>query len=196
MKVAARSACTTVRSREIRPWTRGAGQLNPFSHSKEEIMPDIAWGKKVSPAFKARVIKISNNLGCDPSHLMSAMAFETGETFSPSIRNKASGATGLIQFMRTTAKGLGTTTDDLAAMTAVDQLDFVEKYLKPFKGKMATVADVYMTILFPKAVGKPAAFVLFAKPSKAYEQNKGLDANKDGSVTKDEAAVKVHAKLV
>jgi len=160
------------------------------------MMPEIAWGKKVSSAFKAKVLTISSNLGCDPSHLMSAMAFETGETFSPSIRNKASGATGLIQFMRTTAKGLGTTTDDLAAMTAVDQLDFVEKYLKPFKNKMSTVSDVYMTILFPKAVGKPAAFVLFKKPTKAYVQNVGLDANKDGQVTKDEAAAKVQAKLI
>lgn len=161
-------------------------------------MPAIAWGKspKITPAFKAKVIAISGTLGCDPSHLMSAMAFETGETFSPSIKNPLSGATGLIQFMPSTAKGLGTTTAALAAMTAVQQLSFVEKYLKPFKGKMKTLSDVYMTILFPKAVGKPAAFVLFKKPSKTYTQNKGLDANGDGAVTKDEAAAKVHAKLV
>jgi hypothetical protein len=159
-------------------------------------MPEIAWGKKVSGAFKARVIQIASDLGCDPSHLMSAMAFETGETFSPAIRNKASGATGLIQFMPKTAKSLGTTTDDLAAMSAVGQLDFVEKYLDPFKGKMSMLSDVYMTILFPKAVGKPEAFVLFKSPSTAFEQNKGLDANKDGQVTKAEAAAKVQAKLM
>ena len=159
-------------------------------------MPEIAWGKKVSSAFKSKVIGISGGLGCDPSHLMSAMAFETGESFSPSIKNKVSGATGLIQFMPKTAKSLGTTTDDLAAMSAVDQLDFVEKYLEPFKNKMSMVSDVYMTILFPKAVGRPEAFVLFRSPSKAYEQNKGLDANKDGEVTKGEAAAKVQAKLV
>ena len=159
-------------------------------------MPEIAWGKKVSGAFKSKVIQISSDLACDPSHLMSAMAFETGETFSPSIRNRQSGATGLIQFMPRTARGLGTTTDDLAAMTDVEQLDFVEKYLSPFKSKMSMLSDVYMTILFPKAVGKAEAFVLFAEPSTAYAQNKGLDANKDGQVTKGEAAVKVQAKLV
>jgi hypothetical protein len=107
-------------------------------------MPEIAWGKKVSTAFKSKVISISENLGCDPSHLMAAMAFETGETFSPSIKNKQSGATGLIQFMPKTAKGLGTTTSELAEMTVVDQLDFVAKYLKPFKNKMQTVSDVYI----------------------------------------------------
>lgn len=159
-------------------------------------MPEIAWGKKVSGPFKSKVIQISSDLGCDPSHLMSAMAFETGETFSPSIQNKVSKATGLIQFMPKTAVGLGTTIAQLAQMSAVDQLDFVKKYLSPFKNKMGMLSDVYMTILFPKAVGKAEAFVLFAQPSVAYAQNKGLDANKDGQVTKGEAAVKVQAKLV
>jgi len=158
-------------------------------------MVDIAWGKRVSPEFKSKVIDIASELGCDPSHLMAAMAFETGESFSPSVKNKASGATGLIQFMPATAKGLGTTTDSLAQMTAEDQLDFVRKHLLPFKGKMKTVSDVYMTILLPTAVGKPEAHVLFKQPSKAYDQNKGLDANKDGEITKGEAAAKVQTKL-
>ena len=49
----------------------------------------------------------------------------------------------------------------------------------------------------PAAVGKPDDFVLFGKGAiegytgKAYEQNKGLDANNDGSVTKAEASAKV-----
>src|SRR4051812_22538426 len=137
--------------------------------------PQIAWGKKVEAPFKTKVLKISTNLRCDPSHLMAAMAFETGETFSPSIKNPRSSATGLIQFMSTTAKGLGTTTAKLAAMTAVAQLDFVALYLKPFKGKMHTLSDVYMTILFPSAVGKAESSVLFKAPSARYKKNKGLD---------------------
>ena len=159
-------------------------------------MVEIAWGARVSAAFKRKVISISEGLGCDPSHLMSAMAFETGERFTPDVRNKVSGATGLIQFMPATAQALGTTTDKLAAMTAEDQLDYVEKYLKPYKNRMVTLSDVYMTILWPKAVGKAEAFVLFAKPTKAYTQNAGLDANKDGEITKAEAAAKVNAKMI
>jgi hypothetical protein len=158
-------------------------------------MPDIAWGKTVSAPFKAKVIDISAGLGCDPSHLMAAMAFETGERFMPDVRNPVSGATGLIQFMPRTAIGLGTTTDALARMTAVGQLDVVRQYLSPYKGKMNTVSDVYMTILWPKAVGKPEAFVLFAAPSAAYRQNAALDVNKDNEVTKGEAASKVQKKL-
>jgi hypothetical protein len=159
-------------------------------------MPEIAWGKKVSTDFKAKVIVISSDLGCDPSHLMSAMAFETGERFTPDVRNPASGATGLIQFMPSTARALGTTTAKLAAMTAVAQLDFVKSYLAPFRNRMNMLSDVYMTILFPRAVGKAEAFVLFRDGTIAYRQNKPLDANKDGQITKGEAAAKVYAKLV
>jgi hypothetical protein len=158
-------------------------------------MPEIAWGRVVGPQFKSKVIAICRGLGCDPSHLMSSMAFETGETFAPDKVNRLSGATGLIQFMPSVAKSLGTTTDELADMTAIDQLDFVEKYFQPYRGRMTTVSDVYMAILWPKAIGKPEAAILFQSPSKTYDQNKGLDVNNDGQVTKGEAAAKVFQKL-
>jgi hypothetical protein len=159
-------------------------------------MPRIAWGAKVSVAFKAKVIKISNNLGIDPNYLMAAIAFESGETFSASVKNAASGATGLIQFMPSTATSLGTSTSALAAMTPEDQLDYVEKYFAAYKNKLNSLEDVYMAILWPAAIGQPDSFVLFSKPSAAYNQNSGLDADNDGNVTKAEAAAKVRDKLV
>ena len=126
---------------------------------------------------------------------MAVMAFETGRTFSPKVKNPSSSATGLIQFMADTAVGLGTTTAKLATMTALKQLDFVEKYLKPHTGDMKTVSDIYMAVLRPVSVGKPEGEVLFKKGSKAYKVNKGLDINKDGRITKAEAAAKVVAQL-
>lgn len=156
----------------------------------------IAWGAKVSPAFKTKAHSIAAALALEADFLMSAMAFESGETFSPSIRNRQSGATGLIQFMPAIARNLGTTVDELAAMTAEDQLDFVEKYFMPHQGKLQTLEDVYMAILWPAAIGKPDSFVLFSAPSVAYQQNKGLDADHDGNVTKQEAAAMVRAKLL
>lgn len=155
----------------------------------------IAWGRKVSTAFKEEVIILCAGLECDPSHLMAAMAFETGETFSPSKRNPQSGATGLIQFVPRTARALGTSTDALARMTAMEQLAFVGKYFLPYREKMRTLSDVYMAILWPRAIGKPEASVLFAAPATTYEQNKGLDVNRDGEVTKGEAASKVQRML-
>lgn len=157
----------------------------------------LCWGVKVSDDFKKRVIQIADKLllpkeGAD--WLMACMAFESGRTFSANVRNKLSGGTGLIQFMPTTAGLLGTTTQELAGMTPLRQLDYVEKYLAPYKGRITNIDDLYMTILWPAAVGKPDAYPLWVnelRHPKAYIQNAGLDRNKDGIVEKREAASKV-----
>ena len=159
-------------------------------------MSNLAWGSKVSPTFRYKVRRIAADIGLDPSWLMAYIAFETGETFSPSIKNPASGATGLIQFLPSTAIGLGTTVEKLAAMSAEDQLEVVYDYLKPYKGKLQTFSDGYMSIFLPKAIGKDDNYAIISDPeTKAYIQNKGLDLNKDGNITKAEAASFPRAKL-
>lgn len=171
----------------------------PSSSGSENYMSvSMAWGKKVSPEFRDRVAWIAKDLGMDANHLMSVMAFESGETFSSSIKNMAgSGATGLIQFMPATAIGLGTTTDALAAMTPSDQLNWVHGYFKPYKGRLRTLSDVYMAVLWPRGVGQPEDYVLWSQASRptTYRQNAGLDVNRDGVITKREAASKVQGKL-
>ena len=152
----------------------------------------LAWGMKVSAEFRDKVKIICSDLGIDPNFLMACMAFESG--LSPSIQNKFTKATGLIQFMSSTAKSLDTTLDDLKEMPAEKQLDYVHNYFKPYKGKIHSLEDCYMVILWPAAVGKPDDYALFKSGTKAYEQNSGLDTNKDGVVTKFEAAEKVRKK--
>ena len=156
---------------------------------------ELSWGKVVSAEFKTKLIAIAATLGCDPNFLMAAMAFETAGTFSPSIQNPRSRATGLIQFVPATAAHLGTSIDSLKSMTAVDQLTIVQQYLKPFAGRMSSLSDVYMTILFPAAVGEPDSRVLFVSGTVAYEQNSGFDTNNDGQITKAEATSLVQKKL-
>nr|WP_321265687.1 transglycosylase SLT domain-containing protein [Alcaligenes faecalis] len=158
----------------------------------------LAWGRKVSQAFRDRLIEICQVLGVEPDYLMACIAFESAETFSPSIKNAVgSGATGLIQFMPNTAKGLGTTTAALAALTAEQQLEWVLAYFMPYKGRLKTLADVYMAILWPAGIGKPDDWTLWDEVSRptTYRQNAGLDLNKDGKITKAEAAAMVLAKL-
>jgi hypothetical protein len=158
----------------------------------------IAYGSKVSPTFKERVIWIADTLGTNPDYLMACMAWESAETFRADIKNAAgSGATGLIQFMPTTAKGLGTSTQALAKMTPEDQLRYVYHYFKPFTGRLHNLGDVYMAILWPKGVGKPDHYVLFDrnKAPTTFRQNAGLDVNRDGLVTRAECLVKVNEKL-
>ncbi len=155
----------------------------------------IAWGAKVSPAFKVKVIQLCEELEINVDFLMACMAFETGETFSPGIKNAAgSGATGLIQFMPATARALGTSTEQLAKQSAVEQLDYVKKYFLPYKSRLQKLEDVYMAILYPAAIGKPADHPLFKEGRKTYTQNKGFDTNDDGIITLSEISSKVRAK--
>lgn len=162
-------------------------------------MTELAWGLKVSEAFRDRVLRIAHDFDWGPDHanwLMSCMAFESAETFSPDIKNFAgSGATGLIQFMPRTARGLGTSVEELALMTAEGQLDYVKMYFEPYHKRISSLSDMYMAILMPRYVGFPESTTIFRGPGTQYRQNSGLDANKDGQVTKYEATAKVAEKL-
>ncbi|MER9456244.1 hypothetical protein [Mesorhizobium sp. M0478] len=159
------------------------------------VQNTIAWGKVLSSELRATIVNLATRLDCDPSHLTACMAFETGETFSPTKQNSVSGATGLIQFMPQTAQSLGTSIAQLLGMTAVQQMAYVEKYFLPYSGRLKGLSDVYMAILWPSAIGKPDSSALFVQGSKYYSQNAGLDVNKDGVVTKGEAASKPQGKL-
>lgn len=165
-------------------------------HKREAGPPPMAWGARVSPAFRAKVWAICQRLGVAPNDLMACMAWESGRTFKPDVRNMAgSGATGLIQFMPATARALGTSTDALARMTAEEQLDWVENYFEPHRGELRNLGDVYMAILWPKAIGKPDSFVLWDRETRptTYRQNMGLDVNRDGRITRAECLVKIEA---
>lgn len=159
----------------------------------------LCFGKKVDENFRARLYLMCRNLGWPEdyaSYLMACMGFESGETFSSAIKNAAgSGAVGLIQFMPATARGLGTTAAELASMSAVQQLAYVEKYFEPYANRIKDLPSMYMAILMPKYVSSPGSTIIFSGGI-AYRQNSGLDANKDGMITKDEAAGKVQAKFV
>ncbi len=155
--------------------------------------------------FQQGVAQLAQKYNVSVQDLYAVMSFETGGTFDPSQKNigydgtpeTGSGATGLIQFMPSTAKGLGTSTEELSKMTRAEQLKYVDKYFSNKGIEGGNLDDLYMAILFPVAVGKPDNFVLFGKGAIsgyrgiAYDQNIGLDLNNDGSVTKAEAAAKV-----
>ncbi len=175
--------------------------------------PPIAWGQKVSRTFIDRVWWISDEITkkqggfYDPNWLMACMAWETGEKFTADVKNMAgSGATGLIQFMKATAEDLGKyrkvtlTTDMLARMTAEDQLTWVYWYFRmqiDRHGPILNLEDCYMAILWPSAIDSPVSAPLWSKGEQptTYRQNAGLDTNKDGTITKQEAAGHVRAKL-
>ena len=179
--------------------SRGGGGTTdgyvPASSIPDKVKSDTGFQKAVTGSAK--------RLGVSEDYLYAVMNFETGGSFDPAQRNMAgSGATGLIQFMPATARGMGTSTDALSKMNRVQQMKYVEQYLKDAGVKSgASLSDLYMSVLFPAAVGKGEDFVLFGKGAmsgftgRAYDQNKGLDKDSSGSITKAEASQKVLSKL-
>lgn len=128
--------------------------------------------------FTEKVNSISNELGIEANWLMFVMWFES--KLNPQAVNPISGATGLIQFMPSTARALGTTTDVLRRMSNVQQLDYVFAYLRPYKGRMKTWVDVYLAVFYPKAMGNPNYVITSDIVAK---QNKVFDLNKDSDIT-------------
>jgi len=155
--------------------------LNTDFKMDYKLLPFIEKVKTNQKKFGEKVIDISNKLDTVPHYLMIVMNNESG--LRADIKNPTSSASGLIQFMEATAKGLGTTTADLRTMSNVKQLDYVYKYLKPYAKKFKDVSDVYLAVFFPLALYKDEDYKF---PSWAVKANPIFDLNKDGILTKAE----------
>lgn len=147
--------------------------------------------EKTSPEFRLELCRMAERLKLSASAVAAVMSFETGQTFDPAKRNPLSSATGIIQFMEATARKLGTTTAELAQMTAVEQLRYVEAYYRPMAPRIRTTADHYMAVFAPSGIGQGDGFALYRAPSAAYTANKPLDRSGDGTITVGEAAAPV-----
>ncbi|MBL8186593.1 MAG: tape measure protein [Acidobacteria bacterium] len=154
------------------------------------------WGKAIEKAggeeFLKAVEAMSQRLSIDPNKLLNVMAFES--KLRPDIKNPNSSATGLIQFMDSTATALGTTTDKLKGMDAIGQLAYVEKYFAQFRNLADTQEALYTAVLAGRPVSDPDS-VLFTSGGKktgaAYKANAALDADKSGTITAAEATANV-----
>lgn len=136
-------------------------------------------------AFIAKVIAIAARLRINPNWLMVIMHFESGGTFLASKWNSKRTYVGLIQFGRIAALDLGTTTIKLSKMSALEQLDYVEKYYKMWFRYLRILGansfvDFYLVTLFPSKVNaghqaeiesKGISGIAFAKANKAFKPN-------------------------
>lgn len=148
-------------------------------------------------AFRRKAIEYADAMAIDPSLWLAVMSFESAATFDPAQENFAgSGAVGLIQFTKKWAPiVVGKTTEQLAAMSAIEQLEYVDKWYR-FKDaykKIEHERDYYLTVFAPAGVGKPLAFPLYTKPSLEYEQNEPMDFDGDGVITVGDVSAKFRA---
>ena len=134
------------------------------------------------PGFMEGLKKVASNLGVNADDMLKVMTKESG--LNPAAVNRYSNATGLIQFMPSTARGLGTTVEELRDMSGVEQLKYIELYYKRLGIKAGMdVGDIYILNFYPAAINKPRDYVIASSGSKIYSQNAGLDVNKDGKIT-------------
>lgn len=148
-------------------------------------------------AFKAKLQQIAGKLNINPNWLMFVFFIETVASrygkINSAIQNSI-GATGLIQFMPSTAISLGTTCDALKNMSNVEQLDWVYLYLKPYSGRMNSLHDLYFAVFFPAAIGKADNWILSTSHLSAQTiacANPLYDLNRDRKITVGEVKSKL-----
>lgn len=135
-------------------------------------------------AFEQKVRAIAAKYQFDPNWLMIVMRFETAGYFKP-VLYQSSGAVGLIQFTDAGAERVGKTKEFLATLTAVQQLDYVDKYYGSWNvtGRIKSLGDCYAVVFCPSFLGKPLTSVVYTKPNRSYELNKPLDIGNKGYIT-------------
>jgi hypothetical protein len=125
------------------------------------------------------LMDLTSKYGIPFEWMVNLINFESGRTFNPAIQNSI-GATGLIQILPSTARGLGTTTDELKNMSFQQYLKYLDKYIYNMlrkkltpNGKIPknfTQGDLFMTIFYPVAVGNPD----FIFPENVRKANAGI----------------------
>jgi hypothetical protein len=138
--------------------------------------------------FMEGVEKVSAKFGIDKEDLLAVMRAESG--LRATAVNPTSGATGLIQFMPDTARNLGTTVEQLRAMTRAEQMTYVEKYFDSVRlPRGASGGRIYTAVFLPGRVNRN---VLTDSSEIYYRANIGLDINNDGRITIDELDARVN----
>lgn len=102
------------------------------------------------------VVDTARAVGAEPVWLAEVINFES--RFQPDAVNPTSGATGLIQFMPSSARRLGTTTAALRTMTFEQQWPYVDRYFRSVAagewtgdegGLLDTRVKIAMAVFYP-----------------------------------------------
>jgi hypothetical protein len=167
--------------------------------SPNAVTGSLIFGKTVSKEFRDKVFAVAKALDVNPNFLMACMAFETGREFKSTTQNRAGHtAFGLIQFTPDAAASLKVPLNDIKAVSAVDQLNYVQQYFQYWKDvkkgvPLKTLGDVYACIICPEAIGMPDDHKCYeqgGKTNAAFLANKNLARGKT-YITKEDITVPV-----
>lgn len=161
---------------------------------------------KTRGGLAAKIAEVAFRVGADPYDLANLIYWESGTTFDPRVQSgkgltsfipDADGgpAVGLIQFTRSTADRLGTNRRALYGMSAIQQMDYVEKYLKtvskgewpvyhqPIRrtvtaspGPLSTTQALFMSVFYPLYKWVPPSTPF---PANVQQANRGVGSPAD-----------------
>jgi hypothetical protein len=130
------------------------------------------------PEFQKKLQELIEKYpGLTKDELYRVIQGESG--FNSKAVNATSGATGLFQFMPSTANGLGYTTEQIQNMTPAQQLEVYDKYLGSFNYGGGPLGIMQAA---PAYANKPGDFEVYSIGSKAWNQNPGW-RGPDGRIT-------------
>lgn len=189
---------------------------SPKINSIDDKVPAKVDGEKLGAGFIDRVKLMAKNLNCDYKDLLALFNSESAlnpQTGLDEKTGKIKGAVGLIQFTDKAIEelnrkhNLNLTKEKILKMSAIEQLDIAEKYLKIAKSRIfadnerLSAGNLYAITFLPGRANRSILCTSGEKNSKGellnyYEENTGLDINKDGKITKDELAQRLQNKRV
>ena len=118
---------------------------------------------------------IANRSALDIDGIAGVISHESG--FRPNAKNPVGTATGLIQFIESTARSLGTTTAALAKMSAVQQLPYVERYFVNTLGSRRPPAEDYILATYGRvdAIGNRTPTFWIREIRRIPTKRKGIE---------------------
>jgi hypothetical protein len=133
-------------------------------------------------SFMKEVEAIAEDLGISPAQML--IKFYIESKINPNAKNPVSSASGIYQAMQMTLPK-GMTTEQFRKLSATEQLKYYRGYISNYAKyiRPGHVEDLYVANICPRALIKNQE-VLYSSPSKEYKQNKVLDVNKDGKITR------------
>lgn len=167
--------------------------------------PRLSGAEKLPNSFWTAYHQMCDRHGWDAGAIAAVMHIESGFQPDAGINqwSPKRTASGLIQFIETTARGLGAepttipppgldgskgegrawATWTILKMSAEDQLDYVEAYFERAGANSSWRPVDYYCATWGTGAGQSLATVLAMRGDDEYEANKALDANSDGRIT-------------
>ena len=169
-----------------------------YSYSECSGNNRVARRDDLNAEFLNEVKSLAKDLNCDYKDILAVMHAESG--LNSAAVNKKSGASGLIQFMPKTAKGLGTSVEAIRNMSATEQMVYVREYMTKAKKNAGfsesdklTAGQVYSLVFMPARAKRE---VLTTSDELAYQWNAPTDLNGDGKITRTEMDIRAQRHRV